>query len=99
MSHHPDYSVQPSALGEPGDADISPVDLVRTYWKADDEDCFVTLPGGDVVISSKTSASTAATVLADIKAGISAGQATPVTADHLDDLGLRDAVLEWAQSS
>jgi len=37
-----------------------------------------------------------AVVKADIQSRIAAGSSTPVTKDHLDDLGITAAVLQWA---
>jgi len=50
------------------------------------------------LVATGAAADVAAT-RADIRARIDAGETTPVLASHLDALGLRDAVEQWARAS
>ena len=50
-----------------------------------------------MVTMDRTSEEVAAVKL-DIQSRIAAGSSTPVTKDHLDDLGITAAVLQWAGS-
>jgi len=69
-------------------------------------DCMGLVPvdvGGGVVrhvgvVVLDVTADALETVLADVRGRESAGESTPVTARHLDALGLRDAVLALALS-
>lgn len=54
--------------------------------------------GYDVaMVSTGKTSQEVADVLLDIQTRIAEGQATPVLASHLDALGLRDAVEQWAR--
>ena len=91
-----DTSIQPVLLNPGGAADDIPADEVRTFWTASDQDCTVELSDGSIVVSARTGPDTAATVKAEIQARIANGQ-SPVLSGHMDALGLREAVEEWAR--
>lgn len=55
--------------------------------------------GNSLVVASGPVSQSVADTLADIKARIADGQSTPVLASHLDALGLRSAILAWAQNN
>lgn len=56
--------------------------------------------GYDVaMVSTGKTSQQVQTVLVDIQARILAGETTPVLASHLDALGLRDAVEQWARAA
>lgn len=93
---HADTSIQPVLLNSGGAADDIPADEVRTFWTAADQDCTVQLSDGSIVVSARTAPDTAATVKAEIQARIANGQ-SPVLSGHMDALGLREAVEEWAR--
>lgn len=52
-----------------------------------------------VVIAVGSTTQSVADTLADIKTRIADGNSTPVLASHLDALGIRDAILAWAQNN
>ena len=52
-----------------------------------------------VAIAVINGAGPIAATRADIRARIDAGETTPVLASHLDALGLRDAVEQWARAA
>ena len=61
-----------------------------------------TAPAGGyevAMVSTGKTSQAVADVLADIKTRIADGSTTPVLASHLDSLGLRAAVLTWAQNN
>jgi len=51
------------------------------------------------IVSTGKTQQQVADVLVDIQTRIADGQTTPVLASHLDALGLRDAVEQWARES
>jgi len=95
---HAESEVQPVLLNPGGAPDDTPADEVRTFWTAADDDCSVTLSDGSVVISTRTDADVAATIRSEIQTRLANGD-TPVLASHMDALGLREAVEEWAAGS
>jgi hypothetical protein len=94
MSHAP-FEVRPIVL-DGGAVDI-PADEVTTDWRATDDTCDVVLSDGTHIISARTAPETADAVRADILQRVQNGESTPVLASHLDQVGLRAALLEWAQ--
>ena len=96
MSHAPS-EVQAVLLSEDdGNAENdTPAYETRTFWRAGDDACDVTLPDGSVVVSARGDTSEA--VKLDIQGRVSDGSSTPVTKSHLDALGITNAILEWAQ--
>jgi len=94
MSHAPSIVTQ-ALLDGGADADIA-VDVVTSYWAADDDACDVLLPDGSTIISARVDPQTANRVRAEVQANLADGESTPVRAVHLDALGLREAVAEWA---
>jgi len=80
-----------------GDVDI-PATQVRTFWRDADTDSAVELLDGSVVISSRVEQADAESVRAAVQARITAGESTTVLASHLDTLGFREAVEEWARA-
>lgn len=95
--NHADATVDPVLLNPGGAADDIPADEVRTFWTASDQDCTVILSDGSTIISARVAPQTAADVRADVRARLADGESTPVRAVHLDALGLREAVEEWAR--
>jgi hypothetical protein len=56
------------------------------------------LSGGRCAVVATGPCSSVSDVLTDIQTRIAEGSSTPVLASHLDALGLRDAVEEWART-
>lgn len=50
------------------------------------------------MVTSNRDSQTIEAVFADIRANVAAGESTPVSKSHLDQLGLTAAVLAWASS-
>lgn len=95
---HAETSIQPVLLNPGGAANDTPADEVRTFWTAGDDDCSVTLSDGSVVISTRTAPDVASSIRSEIQTRLANGD-TPVLASHMDALGLRAAVEEWAAGS
>tara|TARA_R100001086_G_C11682918_1_gene216299 strand:- start:1 stop:297 length:297 start_codon:yes stop_codon:yes gene_type:complete len=93
---HAHAEITPVLLNPGGAADDIAADEVRTFWTAADQDCTVQLSDGSIVVSARAAPDTAATVKAQIQARIANGQ-SPVLSGHMDALGLREAVEEWAR--
>lgn len=100
MSHAPS-EVQSTLLNEDngGAASDTPAYETRTFWRAGDDACDITLPDGSIVVSARgdSDPTVQSNVRADILSRISSNSGTPVTKDHLDDLGITEAILHWAQ--
>lgn len=94
MSHAPSIVTQGLLDGGAG-PDIA-VDVVTSYWAEDDDACDVLLPDGSTIISARVDPQTAGQVRAEVQARLADGESTPVLASHLDALGFRQAVAEWA---
>lgn len=94
MSHASSIVTQSLLDGGAG-PDIA-VSVVTSYWAADDDACDVTLPDGSTIISARVAPGVADSVRADVRARLDAEESTPVLASHLDALGFRQAVEEWA---
>mgnify|MGYP003133013900 CR=1 FL=1 len=93
MSHAP-AETRPVVL-DGGAVDI-PADEVVTTWRADDDACDVTLPDGSTIISARVAPDVADSVRAEVQERVANGESTAVLASHLDALGFRQAVEEWA---
>ena len=93
---HADTQLQPVFLNDGGSAEDTPADEVRTYWTAPDTESHIVLSDGSTVISARVDEASADAVRAEITERVSDGESTPVLAQHLSALGLREAVLEWA---
>jgi len=100
MSHAPS-EVQSTILNEDngGAAVDTSAYETRTFWRTGDDACDITLPDGSIVVSARgdSDSTVQAGIKSDILSRISSNSGTPVTKDHLDDLGITEAVLHWAQ--
>ena len=83
------------------DVDGNPVVSIQAEGPLLSSDMQTAPAGGYEVamVSTGKTSQAVADVLVDIQTRIAEGQSTPVLASHLDALGLRDAVEQWARSS
>ena len=83
------------------DADGNPVASIQAEGPLLSSDMQTASAGGyDVaMVSTGKTSQQVADVLVDIQTRIADGEATPVLASHLDALGLRAAVEQWARES